>query len=153
MTNAENFILGMEKEFHYRKEVIMTKLLQVYKCNVCGNIVEVVHAGDGELVCCGQPMKLMKEGMSDGALEKHVPVIEKWKRGYHVKVGSARHPMEEKHYIEWIELVPEGGNATYRRYLSPSDEPEAFFDEVVGDAVTARAYCNLHGLWKADNKN
>lgn len=128
----------------------MTKLLEVYKCETCGNIVEVVHPGDGELVCCGKPMKLMKEGSTDGALEKHVPVIEKWKKGYHVKVGGARHPMEDKHYIEWIELITPKGS--FKRYLSPADEPEAFFDEIVDDNVTARAYCNLHGLWKADNK-
>lgn len=129
----------------------MTKLLQVYKCNVCGNMVEVVHAGDGELVCCGQPMQLMEENVSDGALEKHVPQVEKWKRGYHVKVGSARHPMEEKHHIEWIELNTPG--QSFKRYLSPADEPEAFFDEVVADAVDCRAYCNLHGLWKSDNRS
>lgn len=128
----------------------MTKLLQVYKCDACGNMVEVVHAGDGELVCCGQPMKLMQEGATDAAQEKHVPVIEKWKNGYHVKVGSARHPMEEKHSIEWIELITPG--QVYRRYLTPADEPEAFFDNVVADAVTAREYCNLHGLWKAEHK-
>lgn len=128
----------------------MTKLLQIYKCNVCGNIVEVVHAGDGELSCCGQPMKLMTEGSTDGALEKHVPFIEKWKNGYHVKVGSARHPMEEKHHIEWIELItPEG---SFRRFLTPADEPEAFFDEITADNVTVREYCNLHGLWKAESK-
>ena len=129
----------------------MTKLLQVYKCEKCGNMVEVVHAGDGELVCCGVPMKLMEEGVSDGAAEKHVPVINKWKRGYHVKIGEARHPMDNKHHIEWIELLADG--ASYKRYLSPEDEPEAFFDEVVADAVTARAYCNLHGLWKAANSS
>ncbi len=128
----------------------MTKLLQVYKCAICGNIVEIIHPGEGELVCCGQPMKLMQEGVSDGATEKHVPVIEKWQKGYHVKVGSARHPMEEKHHIEWIELVVDG--QVCRRYLNPADEPEAFFDEVAADTVTAREYCNLHGLWKADNK-
>lgn len=129
----------------------MTKLLQVYKCEKCGNMVEVVHAGDGELSCCGQPMVLMEEGAVDASLEKHVPVIEKWKRGYHVKVGGARHPMEDKHHIEWIELITPG--ASFKRYLSPADEPEAFFDDVVADAVTVRAYCNLHGLWKADNKS
>lgn len=125
----------------------MTEFLQIYKCDKCGNIVEVLHAGDGELSCCGQPMRLMKEGMSDGAAEKHVPVIEKTNKGYHVKVGSARHPMEEKHYIEWIELVTPNG--VLRRNLTPSDEPEAFFENE-GDAVAARAYCDIHGLWKAN---
>lgn len=133
------------------KEALMTKLLQVYKCEKCGNMVEVVHAGDGQLECCGAPMKLMEEGVVEASLEKHVPVIEKWRKGYHVKIGSARHPMEEKHNIEWIELLTDG--QSFKRYLSPEDEPEAFFDEVVGDNVTARAYCNLHGLWKADNRS
>ncbi len=98
----------------------MTKIAQIYKCNVCGNIVEVVHAGDGELVCCGQPMKLMEAGVSDGALEKHVPVIEPWKKGYHIKVGSVRHPMEAKHHIEWIEIL--SGNKSFKRFLTPDDE-------------------------------
>lgn len=125
----------------------MTELRQVYKCEKCGNIVEVLHPGDGELVCCGQPMKLMKEGSTDGALEKHVPVIEPWKSGYHVKVGSAPHPMEQKHYIEWIELVtPEG---SFIRFLNPEDKAEAFFEGVTHPDVTARAYCNLHGIWKS----
>lgn len=133
------------------EEVEMTKLLQVYKCEKCGNMVEVIHAGDGELVCCGEPMKLMEENVKEAALEKHVPVIEPWRKGVHVKVGSARHPMEEKHSIEWIELIADG--QSFKRYLSPADEPEAFFDNVVADAVTARAYCNLHGLWKAENRS
>lgn len=129
----------------------MTKLLEVYKCEVCGNMVEIIHAGEGQLSCCGQPMKHVEESVTEASLEKHVPVIDKWKRGYHIKIGSARHPMEEKHHIEWIELIADG--QSFKRYLSPEDEPEAFFDEVVADNVTARAYCNLHGLWKADNKS
>lgn len=128
----------------------MTKLDQIYKCNQCGNMVEVVHTGDGELVCCGQPMVLVEEGVTDGAKEKHVPVIEKKDNGYHVKVGSARHPMENKHFIEWIELVSDGN--VHRRYLSPDEEPEVFFADIDGNNVTARAYCNLHGLWKSDSK-
>lgn len=83
----------------------MTKKLQVYKCEKCGNIVEVLHEGAGQLVCCGQPMKLFTENTVDAAQEKHVPVIEKTEKGYKVKVGSIPHPMEEKHYIEWIELI------------------------------------------------
>jgi superoxide reductase len=124
----------------------MTAKLNVYKCSICGNIVEVLHAADGELVCCGQPMKRMAENTSDGAKEKHVPVIEKITGGYRVKVGSVAHPMEEKHYIEWIELQTE--DKVYRRFLSPGQTPEAVF---MTDAatVTAREYCNLHGLWKA----
>ncbi len=112
----------------------------------CGNIVEVTHVGGGELVCCGQPMKLMTENTSDGAKEKHVPVIEKIDGGFLVKVGSVAHPMEEKHYIEWIELQADG--KIYKQYLAPGQKPEAVF-KVEAQNVTAREYCNLHGLWKA----
>ena len=128
----------------------MTKLNEIYKCAVCGNIVEVVHAGAGELVCCGQPMKRMEEGVSDGAAEKHVPVIEKIEGGYKVKVGSVEHPMIETHYIEWIELVCEKCGKVQRKHLKPGDKPEAVFKSD-SDKVTAREYCNLHGLWKAEN--
>lgn len=128
----------------------MLKVGQIYKCMKCGAIVEVLHAGEGELECDGQPMKLMQEGVSDGATEKHVPVIEKTQDGFHVKVGSAAHPMEEKHSIEWIELID--GDTIHRRYLKPGEAPEAFFDNVKNDNVTAREYCNLHGLWKSDYK-
>jgi superoxide reductase len=124
----------------------MTKLLEVYKCEVCGNIVEVVHTGDGELVCCNQPMKLMAENTVDAAKEKHVPVIEKTKKGILMKVGSVPHPMEEKHYIEWIELLADG--KAYRQFLKPGGKPEALFI-IKADKVEAREYCNLHGLWKA----
>ena len=125
----------------------MAKQLEIYKCEVCGNIVEVLHAGDGDLVCCGQNMKLMTENTSDGAKEKHVPVIEKTDKGYLVKVGSAPHPMEEKHYIEWIELIADG--KTYRAFLKPGQAPEATFC-VEAASVTAREYCTIHGLWKKD---
>lgn len=128
----------------------MTKVTQIYKCDVCGNIVEVLHAGDGELHCCGKPMRLLKEGSTDGAQEKHVPVIEKTANGYLVKVGSAPHPMEQKHSIEWIELVTDDGTV-YRKFLKPDEKPEAAFDGIKADKVTAREYCNLHGLWKAEN--
>ncbi|MDO5765154.1 MAG: desulfoferrodoxin [Elusimicrobiales bacterium] len=128
----------------------MTKLNEIYKCAVCGNIVEVVHAGAGELVCCGQPMKRMDEGTSDGAAEKHVPVIEKIEGGYKVKVGSVDHPMIDTHYIEWIELVCEKCGKVQRKYLKPGDKPEAVFKSD-SDKVIAREYCNLHGLWKAEN--
>lgn len=124
----------------------MAENLQVYKCMKCGNIVEVVHGGDGELVCCGEPMKLLKENTSDGAKEKHVPVIEKVAEGYKVKVGSVAHPMTAEHYIEWIELVADG--MAYRAFLKPGDAPEAVFC-VKAKTVYAREYCNLHGLWKA----
>ena len=123
----------------------MTKKLQIYKCKVCGNIVEVLHEGAGELVCCGQPMILREENTVDAAKEKHVPVVEKTTGGVKVKVGSVAHPMEEKHYIEWIEIISDG--KAYRQFLKSGDAPEATFDIEAGD-VTAREYCNLHGLWK-----
>jgi superoxide reductase len=124
----------------------MAKRLEVYKCDLCGNIVEVLHAGQGTLVCCGQDMTLQAENTVDAAKEKHVPVIEKIAGGYKVTVGSVAHPMEEKHYIEWIELV--AGDTAYRQFLNPGDAPEAVF-MVDADQVTAREYCNLHGHWKA----
>lgn len=125
----------------------MAKNLEVFKCEVCGHIVEVIHEGKGELVCCGAPMKLMSENTVDASKEKHVPVIEKTSDGFKVKVGSVDHPMEEKHYIEWIELLADG--RAYRRFLNPGDAPEAVFC-ITASKVAAREYCNLHGLWKAD---
>ena len=124
----------------------MTEKLQIYKCEVCGNIVEMLHAGAGQLVCCGQPMKLNQENTTDAAKEKHVPVIEKTAAGIKVKVGSVAHPMEEKHYIEWIEIIADG--KAYRQFLKPGEAPEATF-EIKAEKVTAREYCNLHGLWKS----
>jgi len=123
----------------------MAEIMQVYKCNVCGNIVEVLHGGAGELVCCGEPMKLMAENTVDAAKEKHVPVIVKTADGWRVTVGAVAHPMEEKHYIEWIELIADG--IVYRAVLKPGDKPEAEF-KVKATKVSAREYCNLHGLWK-----
>jgi superoxide reductase len=124
---------------------IMTEKLEIYKCDVCGNIVEVLHGAGGELVCCGEPMKLLKENTVDAAKEKHVPVVEKTAEGFKVKVGSVAHPMEEKHYIEWVEIIADG--KAYRQFLNPGEAPEATF-EVEADQVTARELCNLHGLWK-----
>ncbi len=124
----------------------MTRKMQVYKCEVCGNIVEMVHEGKGQLVCCGKPMVLQEENTVDAAKEKHVPVIEKIDGGYKVKVGSVAHPMEEKHYIEWIELIE--GDFSQRVFLKPGQEPEASFC-TDASSVTARAYCNLHGLWRS----
>lgn len=123
----------------------MAERLQVYKCEKCGNIVEVLHGGEGELVCCGEPMKLFVENTVDATKEKHVPVMEKVAEGVKVKVGSVPHPMEEKHYIEWVEMIVDG--KAYREFLKPGDVPEAVFD-VKAEKVTAREYCNLHGLWK-----
>lgn len=130
----------------------MTELNQVYKCNVCGNIVQMMHTGAGELVCCKKPMVLFKENSTDAATEKHVPVIEKTNDGYLVKIGSAPHPMEEKHYIEWIELRLDDKTLVW--HLKPGDKPEAHFCYCstcsCGEpkAVSAREYCNIHGLWK-----
>jgi len=123
----------------------MTKRLQVYKCDICGNIVEVLHEGAVALVCCGEPMKLMEENTVDAAKEKHVPVVEKVGDGVKVKVGSVAHPMEEKHYIEWVEVIVDG--KAYREFLKPGAAPEAVFN-LKGEKVTAREYCNLHGLWR-----
>ncbi|MFZ4440658.1 MAG: desulfoferrodoxin [Syntrophales bacterium] len=123
----------------------MAKRYEIYKCEVCGNIVEVLHGGAGELVCCGQPMKPMKENTTDAAKEKHVPVVEKVAGGVKVKIGSAAHPMEEKHYIEWIEIIADG--KAYRQFLAPGQVPEAIFP-VEATNFSAREYCNLHGLWK-----
>jgi superoxide reductase len=125
----------------------MTKIKEIYKCNVCGNIVEVLHAGVGELVCCGEPMELLKEKTQDASVEKHVPYIEKTKEGILVKVGqNLDHPMEEKHYIEWIQIIADG--AAYRKFLKPGDKPQAKF-EIKAVKIEAREYCNIHGLWKS----
>lgn len=125
----------------------MTKLNEVYRCSVCGNIVEVVNAGGGELHCCGKPMQLMKENSVDAAREKHVPVIEKIAGGYKVTVGSVEHPMLDNHYIQWIELFD--GEKVMRHYLKPGEKPEATF-VTQAENVKAREYCNLHGLWIAE---
>ncbi|PIS30277.1 MAG: desulfoferrodoxin [Candidatus Marinimicrobia bacterium CG08_land_8_20_14_0_20_45_22] len=123
----------------------MTQKMQVYKCEICGNVVEVVHEAGGTLVCCGQPMKLMIESTADSAKEKHVPLIEKTEEGYKVTVGSTLHPMIETHYIEWIELIADG--VIHRRYLKPGDAPIAEFCTKAKN-VSSREYCNIHGLWK-----
>lgn len=125
----------------------MTKLNEVYRCSVCGNIVEVVNAGGGELHCCGKPMQLMKENSVDAAREKHVPVIEKIAGGYKVTVGSVEHPMLDNHYIQWIELFD--GEKVMRHHLKPGEKPEATF-VIQAENVKAREYCNLHGLWIAE---
>ncbi len=124
----------------------MAEKLEVYKCELCGNIVEVLHGGKGELVCCGKPMVLMTENTVDAAREKHVPVVEISGGTVKVKVGDVAHPMEDKHWIEWIEIIADG--KAYRQFLNPGDAPEATFN-VDAAQVTAREYCNLHGLWKA----
>jgi superoxide reductase len=120
--------------------------LQIYKCSLCGNIVEVVHVGGGTLVCCGQDMGLIAENSTDAAQEKHVPVVEKVDGGYKVTVGSVAHPMEEAHLIQWVQLIADG--KSYRQFLSAGSAAEAVFP-VEAENVTVREYCNLHGLWKA----
>ena len=122
----------------------MTERLQVYKCEVCGNIVEVLHAGAGELVCCDQPMKLLEEQAEEQGKEKHLPVLEKTDKGIKVKVGSVPHPMEEKHFIEWVAVQTDKG--FFRKFLRPGEKPEAEF-EIAEDMLKAREYCNIHGLW------
>lgn len=124
----------------------MTARLEIYKCMHCGNIVEILNGGGAPLRCCGEKMVLQVENTVDAAKEKHVPVIEKIDGGVRVKVGSVSHPMEEKHYIQWIELI--AGDTVYTQFLNPGDAPEAVFLIDV-DTVTAREYCNLHGHWKA----
>lgn len=125
----------------------MVERRQVYKCNVCGNIVTVLHVGGGELVCCGQPMQLLDPKSQDEGLEKHVPVIEKTENGVLVKVGSVPHPMEETHFIEWIELHTKDGQV-HHAFLQPGQEPQATFCVNYEDVVMAKEYCNIHGLWK-----
>ncbi|OQA21117.1 MAG: Desulfoferrodoxin [Actinobacteria bacterium ADurb.Bin346] len=124
----------------------MTERLQIYKCEICGNIVEMLQGGKGELICCGQPMKLFKENTIDASVEKHVPVVSREGSNINVKVGSVAHPMEESHYIQWIEVV--SGDKAYRRFLKPGEAPEADFC-IEGKDMTVREYCNIHGLWKS----
>ena len=125
----------------------MAKRLEIYKCTICGNIVEVLDGADGVLFCCGEPMKRLLENTVDAAKEKHVPVIEKIEGGFKVRVGSVAHPMEQKHYIQWIELLADG--KSYMQFLKPGDAPEAAF-KIEANSVSAREHCNLHGLWKGE---
>ncbi|MEM3369333.1 MAG: desulfoferrodoxin [Candidatus Micrarchaeia archaeon] len=125
----------------------MVELNQIYKCSVCGNIVEITHASMGTLVCCNKPMELLVEKTEDQGYEKHVPVIEKIRGGFKVKIGSIPHPMEPEHYIEFIELLAD--DRIYRKHLKPGDAPEAEF-KINAKKITAREYCNIHGLWKKE---
>ncbi len=124
----------------------MAEKLEIYQCLLCGNMTEVLHGGDGELVCCGQPMKKLIAKKEDAGKEKHVPVIEKADGAIIVKIGSIPHPMEEKHYIEWIEIVTDG--KAYRQFLKPGDPPQARFN-IAGNSVIAREHCTIHGLWES----
>ncbi len=124
----------------------MAEKLEIYQCLLCGNIVETLRGGDGELVCCGQPMKKLIAKKADVGKEKHVPVIEKADGAIIVKIGSVPHPMEEKHYIEWIEIVTDG--KAYRQFLKPGDQPQARFN-ITGNDLTAREHCSIHGLWES----
>jgi superoxide reductase len=124
----------------------MAEFRGIYKCDVCGNVVEVLFSGGGQLVCCGQPMTLLQEQTADSATEKHVPIVERTGGGYRVRVGSVPHPMQEKHYITLIELETEGG--LHRKFLSPGMELEALFPCAESKVLRAREYCNVHGLWK-----
>jgi len=126
----------------------MTEQKQIYRCLVCGNITEVLHAGTGQLVCCGEPMGLQTANTVDASKEKHVPIIEKTENGFKIKVGAIPHPMEESHFIEWIEIVVDG--ISVKKFLKPGEAPEAEFC-VNAETINARAYCNLHGLWQSAN--
>jgi superoxide reductase len=125
----------------------MTKIYENYKCDICGNIVQMLHGGQGQLVCCNKEMKLLSENTVDAATEKHVPVIEEIDNGIKVKVGSVAHPMEDSHYIEWIEVI--NGSYIQRKHLKPGDKPEADFYVKYSDKLVAREYCNMHGHWKS----
>ena len=123
----------------------MTITKQIYKCNICGNIIEIIHSGKGQLVCCGQNMEQKKEQNTGEYAEKHSPVIKQNKEGVEVNIGKIDHPMEDKHYIEWVEVLADG--KVYRKFLKPGDAPEAEF-KLNAENIVAREYCNLHGLWK-----
>lgn len=124
----------------------LTALGEIYRCETCGNIVEVLHTGKGQLVCCGKPMVLLPELTADEGYEKHVPAVRRDGRAVHVRVGETAHPMVDKHYIEWICVsAPDGVRC--RKFLKPGDPPEASFCCVEGTPASVRAYCNLHGLW------
>jgi len=125
----------------------MTKLREIYKCSICGNIVEILHEGIGQLVCCNEPMEKLDEKTEDSSIEKHVPYVERTDEGILVKVGQNQvHPMEEKHHIEWIQVIAD--DVSYRKFLKPGDKPQAEF-EIKSDEIIAREYCNVHGLWKS----
>jgi superoxide reductase len=124
----------------------MTQKYELYKCEICGNIVEVTDEGEGTLVCCGQPMTKLVAKSTDAGNEKHLPVVEKAEHGTTIRVGSVPHPMEENHYIEWIEVFMKDRKVV-KKPLHPGDKPEMHFGHSVEDLLEVRAYCNVHGLW------
>jgi len=129
------------------------KLNDIYKCTLCGNMIEVVFVGGGDLVCCGQPMNKIEEGVVEASKEKHIPEVERKADGFHVKVGSVEHPMEEKHYIQFIELIADG--MSFKKYLKPGQKPQEVFyypymDKIKDKKAKVREYCNLHGLWSKE---
>jgi superoxide reductase len=124
----------------------MAERLEIYKCEICGNIVEVLHGGKGTLVCCGEDMVRQVENTVDAAVEKHVPVVEVLEDGVLVKVGEVAHPMQDDHYIEWVQIII--GDSCSRIFLKPAMAPEGKFT-APKEGVAAREYCNLHGLWKS----
>lgn len=125
----------------------MTQLRQIYKCEVCGNVIEINHEGAEALICCGQPMNLLEAKSQDAGNEKHVPVIEKTSNGVLVKVGDVEHPMEEKHYIKFIEVHTK--DKVLRAELKPGMKPQAEFNVSIDDVIEAREYCTVHNLWKS----
>ena len=131
--------------YKYEEKEDMAKKYEIYKCDICGNVIEVLHGGKGELICCEEPMKLLEEQTAEQAKEKHVPVVEEMEDGIKVVVGSTLHPMEEKHYIEWIQVITDQGAC--KKFLKPGDAPEAEFEDIKG-LKKVREYCNIHGLWK-----
>lgn len=138
---------GQTRKSYKKHMANVTEKNQVFRCNICGNIVEVLNVGGAELVCCGQPMELLVAKTQDQGMEKHVPVVEKNEDGILVKIGSIPHPMESEHYIQWIEVIVKDGKSC-RKFLSPGDAPEAQFEIDESDIVEVREYCNVHGLWK-----
>jgi superoxide reductase len=124
----------------------MTALRELYKCNICGNVIEVVHEGAPALVCCGEDMEKLEAKLKDVGTEKHVPVVSESEGGILVRVGEIEHPMEDKHYIKFIEVLTK--DKVLRKELKPGDKPEAVFSIGISDMVSVREYCNIHGLWE-----
>lgn len=123
----------------------MTKLRELYKCNICGNVVEIAHAGATALVCCGEAMDKLEATTEDKGREKHLPVVTETDSGIRVEVGSVHHPMEEKHYIQFIEVLTD--DKIHRKELDGAETPAAEFAVAKKDVQEVRSYCNIHGLW------